>query len=216
MLTWRHACANLSRQQYEDSLAASAGSKAAFFGLTAKASQPLNLMHTLRADTSPSTALVTAPLAFAFVGDSIARDLHYAWHALAPRGLSWLVSQDRTSVVRPAKPYVEDAIASLRNGSIDALFVTMGLHCVLREGNKIGSRPWTEQFELRRKNVARMAEEAEASGRPVVLVSVPPLDGEVMMLDPAKKDFDGFHDLSLLHLQAPHLTAAAVTGTAPV
>eukprot|EP00966_Prymnesium_polylepis_P146910 3393117-Prymnesium_polylepis.1 len=88
-----------------------------------------------------------------------------AWHAIAPRGLSWYSWQDRASIIPSGPAHVEDAITALYNGTIDALFVGFGLHYVLRKEH-MGSRPWHEQHSWRMLNVARMARIARETGRP--------------------------------------------------
>ena len=199
--SWRGACANLSRRAFERSLAASEGTKQRFFAAVASASAPLRLTHARHA-TSDRT--IASRLRFAFVGDSLARDLFMAWHDIAPQALSWLVAEDR--VVLPGAPHVEAALSCLRNGTIDALFVGFGLHYALRAGSRWGARPWDEQQAWRQLSVARLGRLASASGgRPVVLIGSLPVEAEVMMLHPAKKDYDAFHDVGWMHVQAsPH------------
>ena len=194
---WRSACANLSQSTYMAQLAASGGSKRRFFELAAELTPPLNLTNVRH---SGSDITLDTTLRFAFIGDSLPREMVAAWHAVAPRGVSWYVFQDRASLVGTTPPHVKDAIEALRNGSIDALFVGFGLHYVLRR-ERWGGRPWTEQRAWRAQNIARMAELAHETGRPVAIVGSLPIDAEVFMLDPAKKDYDEFHDLSFRRVQ---------------
>ena len=194
---WRSACANLSQASYTAQLAASGGSKRRFFELTAENTPPLRLTNVRH---SGSDITLNSTLRFAFIGDSLPREMVGVWHAVAPRGLSWYVYQERASVVGSTPRHVQNAIESLRNGSIDALFVGFGLHYVLRK-ERWGDRVWHEQHAWRAQNIARMAQIAQETGRPVALVGSLPIDAEIFMLDPVKKDYDQFHDLSFRRIQ---------------
>ena len=100
---------------------------------------------------------------------------------------------------------VNAAIDALRTGSIDHLFIGFGLHRLVRAAGTIqGPTPYQHSTKFWQSNLARLANASRtaATSRAVTLVGALPVDAEVILLHPAKRDYTAFHDFAWQRLHS--------------
>lgn len=186
------------------------GSKHSYFGQVRSAGASVGHLSALRrfeATHAPPlpAAVRNATLRFGFLGDSVTREVAFAWHAMAPSAVSLFVWSSDVAVLPPrtsaARALVESFVAGGhgvqacdRADRLDALFVGLGsLEHLPRGRGPISEAAAAAALKAHRALVVQhlrdaAALSARAGGKPVVLVGTLPADVGVLQLYPAKKD----------------------------
>jgi hypothetical protein len=193
-------------------VALSNGSKRSYFAQLRDAGGAIGHLSARRHfDTShappPPAALANSTLRIGFVGDSVTREVAFAWHAIAPRAVALFVWSSDVAVLPPrtaaARALVDSFVGGAHPGGaqpcerddhLDVLFVGLGsLEQLPRVRGTVSEATRVAALAAHRTLVARhlrdaAALSARAGGKPVVLVGTLPADVAILQLHPAKKD----------------------------
>jgi hypothetical protein len=203
------ACEALTADHVGDWVARAAGSKANFFRLLQQGTRPFNLSG-VRHVVPRAEQLLSTTVRIAFVGDSMMRELSFAWHALAPHSMAQYVWAESASLENPAVRAVLHALRA--DCAFDGVFVGAGLHRLSRGKDCISSHyctplnesraPYDEHIELTRGLLAGLSDVAAAASRPIAYVGTMPPDAITLLLEPRKVGWHSFYDFSLAELWA--------------
>jgi len=201
-----------TREVVDEMLAMSGGTKDAFFH---RLNTAFPALHGLR-DTG--LRLKTTAKA-CFIGDSIVRELAAVWERLAPNAsfvhqqttCSYLMTEASAGRLSKVQRQVAGGrMAWLKESNCDVILAGgLGPHCLRR---LVEAAPATELSELpvsleqHRQHVAgyleALHEVAASTHVPVIFIGSPVIEGDILILDPPKGDWDDFHDFSLSKLWA--------------
>ena len=193
-----------SRRAVDGLIAKSNGTKSAFFHLLGEAF-PLTKKYT------DSGFRIRSKVKACFLGDSLLRELSFLWDRVAPMAsgewrptsCNWLRGWDKKSF-----NIAKGRLDWIRTSDCGILFAGgLGPHCLRRpaggppEGFPVPPPISPRAHAKYAENFMRDLEDvAVQTGIPTVFVGSPIVEGDILLLNPSKNDWDEFHDFSLTKL----------------